>query len=247
MYKIFKEYVLSNYDINNPDIKRKYIHSIKTAALSKEIAESLNLSSKDIQLAELIGLFHDIGRFYEVKNYGKMTIKNNFDHGLYALKILYEDELFDKLNILSSDRPVISFAIRNHDKLFIEETDNQKYLLHAKIIRDADKMDIYRVLTSYKSVLDEPFISPLVMKDVLRLRSVDHQNVKSSTDQAASRIAFLFDFNFKVSLDILASLGYFNKYLNSLEGEEKLVNKIKNLAYSILYYLKEVKHAGEKV
>ena len=40
---------------------------------------------------------------------------------------------------------IIKKAIENHSKLKIEENLDERTLLHSKIIRDADKIDNYRV------------------------------------------------------------------------------------------------------
>jgi putative nucleotidyltransferase with HDIG domain len=43
------------------------IHTYHVADNARNIAEKLKLSKEDIELAELIGLLHDIGRFEELK------------------------------------------------------------------------------------------------------------------------------------------------------------------------------------
>ncbi len=40
---------------------------------------------------------------------------------------------------------IIKIAIDNHSRLTIEDGLNERTLLHSKIIRDADKLDNYRV------------------------------------------------------------------------------------------------------
>ena len=40
---------------------------------------------------------------------------------------------------------IIKKAIENHSRLEIEENLDERTLLHSKIIRDADKIDNYRV------------------------------------------------------------------------------------------------------
>ena len=57
--KVFKEYI-RNYDIENPKIALKVAHIERVSAIAKKTAESLNLSKEDVELAELIGLLHDI-------------------------------------------------------------------------------------------------------------------------------------------------------------------------------------------
>ena len=53
----------SKYDLTNKRQKGKQEHSLRVMEVSKKIAEKLNLSKEEIQLATLIGLLHDIARF----------------------------------------------------------------------------------------------------------------------------------------------------------------------------------------
>ena len=66
--KVFKEYV-KDYDIENPKIALKVAHIERVSEIAKNTAKSLNLSKEDVELAELIGLLHDIGRFEQIKKY----------------------------------------------------------------------------------------------------------------------------------------------------------------------------------
>lgn len=218
MEEAFQKYVSLNYDLANPDIKRKYEHSLKVANLAKQIATSLNLSEEEIHLAYIAGYLHDIGRFEEVKRFNKLSINNHFDHADYALKILYEDSYFKKFNILEKDWSTISFAIRNHNKYIIEETSSKIKLLMAKILRDADKIDIYRVIKNRIEVDGD--VSSKVLKCLEEEKSVPHNLVKNKTDLHFFRLAWIYDFNFKVSLDILKKLDYLNMYLNEIKKEK---------------------------
>ena len=59
----------NNYDLNDSHITRKIHHSLRVMEASKKIAENLNLTKEQIDLATLIGLLHDIARFEQRKRY----------------------------------------------------------------------------------------------------------------------------------------------------------------------------------
>ena len=129
-----------NYDLTNENIRRKQGHSIRVMNISKQIAVELNLSDDQIQIAALIGLLHDIARFEQYTQYQTYNDNRSFDHGDYGVEILNKDmrkyiktDKYDKL---------IKMAIKNHNKFEIEEGLNEEESLFAKIIRDADKIDI---------------------------------------------------------------------------------------------------------
>ena len=93
--KAFKEYV-RKYNPEDEKIKIKIAHIQRVAQNSKRIAQNLKLSQEDIELAELIGLLHDIGRFEQVRLYHTFVDKNSINHGEYGAKILFEDGLIRK-------------------------------------------------------------------------------------------------------------------------------------------------------
>lgn len=66
--KAFKDYVAS-FDINNSKIRLKIEHTYKVVEACEYIAKDLKLNEEDINLAKLIGLLHDIGRFKQLKNF----------------------------------------------------------------------------------------------------------------------------------------------------------------------------------
>ena len=85
MKEEFDKYV-QNYDLNNIDIKRKYRHSYRVMNLSKRYATLLGFSKEDIELATVIGLLHDIGRFEQLKVYHTYDDTKSIDHALYGSK-----------------------------------------------------------------------------------------------------------------------------------------------------------------
>lgn len=111
---------------------------------ARNIALSLNLSNEEVKLAELIGLLHDICRFEQVKLYGTFYDNKSIDHATKGLEVLFEDKHIRKFVTEDKYDAVIFKAINNHNKFYIEKGLNEKELLHCKIIRDADKMDIFR-------------------------------------------------------------------------------------------------------
>lgn len=92
----FKKYS-NKYDMTNKNIERKYYHSFRVMHESKYIAENLNLSQEQIDLATLIGLLHDIARFEQMKKYGTFNDVLSVDHGDLGAKILSENNFIRNL------------------------------------------------------------------------------------------------------------------------------------------------------
>ena len=81
----------NNYDSNNPHIVSKIGHTFRVMEWSRRIAESLDLSQEDIELASLIGLLHDLARFEQRRLYNTFADCKSIDHGDLAVTILEEN------------------------------------------------------------------------------------------------------------------------------------------------------------
>lgn len=91
----FKKYT-DNYDTSDEKIKLKVDHTYRVAALSERIAISLGLDKADTDLAWLIGMLHDIGRFEQLKNYGTFSDADSIDHAHYGVELLFDEGLIWK-------------------------------------------------------------------------------------------------------------------------------------------------------
>lgn len=169
---VFKKYT-DNYDTSDEKIKLKVDHTYRVAALSERIARSLGLGDDDTNLAWLIGMLHDIGRFEQLKNYGTFSDAESIDHAHYGVELLFEDGIIEKFvgeNAAKdlkgtkdlketavkseneeketkeiSELDILRTAIWNHSAYHVEEGLTDRVKMFCNIIRDADKIDILKV------------------------------------------------------------------------------------------------------
>ena len=64
--EIFRRYA-EQYDMQNTLIRHKVEHTFRVAELCGRYAEALAMAGEDTDLAWLIGLMHDIGRFEQAR------------------------------------------------------------------------------------------------------------------------------------------------------------------------------------
>ena len=216
--KYFDEYV-SNYDMSDPDINYKYYHSYRVMDVMELLATKLNMSEKDIHLAKVIGLLHDIGRFEQDKLFNSFK-DSKFDHGNYGVEVLKKTNLLDKTNIDKSDYEVVYKAVDNHNQFKIDEGLTERELLFSKLVRDADKLDILYVLGNpdIKGILkqDESKLSESLTKDFFDNKPGNVKDVKSKNDSLSITFGYIYESNFKESYQII----YENKY-NQKKYERK--------------------------
>ncbi len=234
MLEAFEKYI-SGYSLNQSYMKLKHDHSVRVMELMGKYAKKLDYSEDDIELAKLIGILHDIGRFEQYKVFGSDVDHKTVDHADYSVV-----QLFDKGEIkLFTDReewyPILKFAIKNHNKRDIPECSDERVLKFAKLIRDIDKLDIVFLLGYlgqhlYKDVNTD--ISYNVKNYILNHETVDVTKCENDNDWTTAQFAFVFDINNDVVLD---------EYKDNLKYLYERVNKdrFKEIYEEILKYINE--------
>lgn len=225
--KSFKEY-LKAYDVSDGNIELKIRHTYGVVGASEYITKSLKLSEEDVQLAKLIALLHDIGRFEQVKVTESFMDNKKFDHAEYGVEILFKNNLIRSFIKEDKYDDIIYKAIINHNKYKIEEGLNEKELLHAKIIRDADKLDNFRVkeVDKLENIFPMKYnpdtivyetITQKVYEDFMNKKSILRDDLVNQVDMWISFIAFIFDLNFEASLKYVEEKGYIDKLVDRIE------------------------------
>ncbi|MBP3707035.1 MAG: HD domain-containing protein [Clostridia bacterium] len=225
--QVLLEYA-KNYDINDGKIALKINHILRVAKISRNIAIAQGLPQEDVELAEVIGLLHDIGRFEQVKRYNTFIDRDSVNHGEYGVKVLFEDGLIEKFKIDDKYYKTIRLSIINHNRNTIEEGITEKELLHCKIIRDSDKIDIFHVLLTDKCIntyncesIEHEQFSKEIVREFKENHQINYKNRKTPGDIWISHIAYVFDFNFKSSYKIIKEKDYINKMLEMANFKEQ--------------------------
>jgi putative nucleotidyltransferase with HDIG domain len=213
----FSNYV-SNYDLSNKKIKLKYNHSLRVSALCKNIAKSLNMNDEEILLAELIGLLHDVGRFKQLEKYNSFDDGKTIDHGLVGATYLFNNDVIRNYIETDTFDEIIKKAIFIHNKASIPNHFSDTEKLYAKIVRDADKIDIL-YLISIKEInfqMDNENISEEVLKCILDEHFINHKIVKTVLDKVLLNLAFVYDLNFNYSYKVINKEKYISTIIDSL-------------------------------
>ena len=225
--KEFDNYV-SQFNPNLGRIKLKIDHIKRVAEMSRILAINLNLDEEQIRLAELIGLFHDIGRFKQVEMYNTFSDKDSINHAEFSIKVLYEDNLIEKFNVEEKYNNIIKTAVLNHNKAKISDELTEEELLYAKIIRDADKLDIFYTIGEYdfesifwyKDFNDEE-INEKIIEQIKNKHIINYADIKNNADIIIVFYAYIYDLNFKFSLNYIKENKYLDKFTNRVYAHFK--------------------------
>ena len=225
--KEFEKYI-SNYDLNNPEIKRKVGHSFRVSKISEKIAKSLNLSDEEIKIATLIGLLHDIGRFEQQTKYKTNEDIYSIDHAKLGVEILEENNYIIKYIKNHKYEDIIKTAIYNHNKYEIESGLDVKTMMFCKITRDSDKLDIfYEAIEMYwkYKVKIKNGISSKVLIDFISERPILNQDKITQLDKSIAIISYIYDTYYHESFKIIKENDYINKIMDKFEIEDKHVKE----------------------
>ena len=235
----------NNYDIENENIDRKIYHSLRVMEISKKIATNMGLVNEQIELATLIGLLHDIGRFEQFKIYQTYSDLESIDHGDLGADILKQNNFIRNFIKEAKYDEIILKSVQNHNKYKIADDLNKEEKLFCKIVRDADKIDIlYEAIEIFwkkgREEIQNDLISDKVYNEFLNKKLIkkDKNMKKNGIDKLVLMLAFVFDINFHESLEILKKEDYLNKILNNFDFKRQdTKEKIENIRNVLNLYL----------
>lgn len=235
--KIFKEYV-NTFNMEDKNIYLKYEHTFEVVKLSEKIAERLNLNDDEIALAKTIAYLHDIGRFEQLAQTNSFK-DSIMDHADYGIELLFTRGLIEKFNIDKKYYQVIEKAIRNHNKLEIIDKLEEDEEVFVKLIRDADKIDIYRVRVQYLNNEFNEVPSRVNMDDFFNHKCINIKNRENKSDSLLCVMAFIYDLNYKETIEVLKEIQYYENFFNNIKVIEikevkDIFEKIKKEAYEYL-------------
>lgn len=217
---LFNQYV-KNFDLKDKMILLKFHHTYRVMEYARRIALSIGADSFK---AVLCSLFHDIARFHQWTKYHTFHDSVSVDYGNLGVIILKEK--FKNLPYFD----LVLFTTRNHNKLAIEKTNNEEYVLYTKIVRDADKMDI---LLEQGNTMDENNleINKNVIKSIWENKMIKKEDVKNEADNILKLLSFTFDIYFNYTYQwILENRIIENKiHLLTCYVENKELEKIEKI------------------
>mgnify|MGYP004513027797 FL=1 len=223
----FERY-LDGYDRENDKVKLKIVHTYGVVECSRKIAEGLKLSEEDRRLAEIIGLLHDIGRFEQLKRYDSFE-PGTMDHASFGVEILFEEGMIRQFVKEDTWDGIIRTAIARHSDYCLDGIRDERELLHARIIRDADKLDNCRVKLedSVEAMLGvsaeevgRTKITPEIMQQFEAQMSVRSETRKTKMDYWMSYLAYFYDINFNVTYEMIEENHFVDKLVKRIPYED---------------------------
>ncbi len=246
----------NNDDFVNAHLKLKQEHTLRVCREMQFLANELGLAENQKRIAEVIALFHDIGRFKQFIKYRMYNDVKTVSHSLLGLEVLKEEKVLEDVD--KEERELIEKAIEYHGLKELPGDLNGQCLLLSKLIRDADKLDVFYVATEYfkhyknkqkkvfleLGVPDEPGYSHGLVEAILNGRQIDYNHVRTLNDMKLLQLGWVYDVNFPPTLKRIKQ----RKFLEMLLGFLPQTEDIQKVEEKILGYVdsrcEEIKKKG---
>jgi putative nucleotidyltransferase with HDIG domain len=245
----FFRYVNTFESIDNDvqeNIVLKKNHTLRVCKEIVHIGVELGLSNEELKLAEIIALFHDIGRFEQYARYKTFVDRFSENHAELGVKILREKRVFDEFE--ENIKSLMLRTILYHNRATLPVDETEECLFFLKLLRDADKLDIFKVVTDYYcqkdkkknkaielGLPDTSHYSEKVLNDLIEKKWINTSDIKNLNDFKLLQISWIYDINYTPTFKCIQARKYLDKIYNTLPKYEK-IDKCISVIQSYLDY-----------
>lgn len=212
----------------------KVEHTNRVRAIATDIASASAVSERVHLAARIAALLHDVGRFPQYKQYRTFRDAESANHALLSVRhALREGMLGD---VPGDIRRLVLGAVFLHNVRTLPSTLPPDLLAVARIVRDSDKLDIFRVMIKHFSQEDpeHPEValhvkphptaySQAILQGLLNGETGDYRRIVWVNDFKLMVVGWLYDLNFRRSCQMLHDLGYLDTIFDSLPKDPQLL------------------------
>ena len=205
-------------------MRLKRMHTAFVVRNAELIADGEGFSEEEREVALAAALLHDTGRYEQLKRYDTFRDSDSVDHAVFSHDIVVEKGWLDKADRVDSvtsgretaspfwsgresgeaKKESILRAVLYHNRRDLPGNMDSLTEVASHTVRDADKLDIFRVLedrvehTDWRgdlrafwnlSVSAPP--NPDVVECIEKGRPVDYQNIKSLSDFVLIQVGWM--------------------------------------------------------
>ena len=183
-----------------PMMQLKLVHTRKVVEAACAIAKGEGFDAPTARACEAAALLHDTGRYEQLRVYNTFRDSDSVDHAVFSHDIVKEKGWLDGWE----DKDAILAAVLYHNRREIPEGLDPLTLACSRTVRDADKLDIFRVLEDQIATTDwrhdakafwnlptTAAPNPVIAEAIREGRPVDYQNIKSLADFVLIQVGWM--------------------------------------------------------
>lgn len=192
----------SNPSFVKEALQLKQEHTRRVAANCDMLALAAGCLPRQALLARRIGWCHDLGRFLQFPRYRTFDDSKSLDHGLLSLKLVRGLQLDRDLE--PEEKGVLWAAVLLHNRLDLPEHLPPRTRFFSALLRDADRLDIFRIFADYYSrgpaagsplelaYPDTGLVTPAVIQAVLAGKSPSYHLGHSVQDMRLIKLSWAY-------------------------------------------------------
>lgn len=229
--------------VDSPDNQHKVddirAHSLRVVNNVLMLAKVVLQTDEEKHIAELTALFHDLGKAAMIVQGTESPTIIQRDHSAVSSKLVQEMKFYPKLP--ADIQLILIKSVESHNKLKFPKLDNEQQTLFARLLRDADKLDIFE--SSYRFFKERFGIQPLmtidlinhvdvsekIIKSVLAGKTAAVEDMKSINDYKLLLLSMAFDVNFKYTFRIMSEKQYIQKIYETLPKRDQIIDVYRSI------------------
>lgn len=209
----------------------KALHTRKVCEAARLIARGG--SARRSLLAEVAALCHDLGRFPQYRDFGTFKDSESVNHAHLSARVVEENDLLDFLT--DSEQKCVLTAVRLHNVYRVPSGLPAEIDDLVGLLRDADKIDIWRIFSEYFDLPEEerasaaalgfpdlPSCSPPVLAALTSEKMVELSAVKTLNDFKLLQLSWVYDINLPTSCLLIGERGVLARLAATLPDEREV-------------------------
>lgn len=233
-----------SYSSSDPEDQKNYNlkeqHTDNVCENILDIGGGLLLDEQKLMLSETIALFHDVGRFPQYSQYRTFRDSKSVNHGSLGAQVLQGRNTLGCLD--KREQELILKAIRFHNAFSVLKTGDEELDFFVRLIRDADKLDIWRVFKDYYAspaeqrasaaglgLPDIPEYSGSVLSTIRQKRTVGLSKITTLNDFKLLQLSWIFDLNFKPAFALVIQRGVIEDIMETLPDTDDIREAVQSV------------------
>jgi len=222
------------------NIALKETHIYRVAANMLSISGTVLRNRSKVMIAEAVGLLHDIGRFPQYAQYRTFKDSISVNHGRLGAEVIGHENILSSLPL--NEQEVITDAVRFHNARSVPGNLGAETVFFLKMVRDADKLDIWRVFAEYYArdaaeresaaglgLPDTPEYADAVLACLATQTVASLSSLKTLNDFKVMQLTWVYDLNFPASFRLASDQGYIDRIVATLPETDYVTQAISGL------------------
>ncbi len=205
------------------NIRLKIDHTARVCENMDILARGEGLSTGDRLIAATTALLHDVGRFPQYRRWRTFRDSESDNHARMSVDVIREQGILEAFEPV--ERLLIEEAVRFHNQLAMPQRMKSATTLFLRLIRDADKLDIWKVFLEYFTTPEQerasatmlglpesPGVTRVCLEQLSAGSIVRLETVKCINDFKLLLVSWVYDLNFSSSYRLVQQ----NDFLGAL-------------------------------